>query len=153
MTFFLIFFCFIFIFVLYLIPKNITKSEQYTIALFSILLGLMVDVVFDIKYHLYGYIYPGVQYLGFLPILIFFPVAGIVFINFYPNRKPLMSKLLYIIGWTIFSLVFEYISLVAGYFYYNGWKYLYSAFSYPFLLWLQLLHFKFLKSLNKNRNS
>lgn len=146
---FLLISCIVFILVAYWIPKKLSRSEQYTVVLFSILLGLITDVLLDIKYHLYGYISPGVQFLGFLPILIFFPVSGVVFINFFPFKKSFTNKLFYIFSWTVFSLFFEYLSVLSGYFYHNGWNYLYSAISYPFLLLLHVLHFKFLKTLQK----
>lgn len=84
---FLLISCIVFILVAYWIPKKLSQFEQYTVILFSILLGLLTDVLLDIKYHLYGYISPGVQYAGFLPILILFPVSGVVFINFFPFKK------------------------------------------------------------------
>jgi hypothetical protein len=146
---FLLISCIVFLLVAYWIPKKLSQFEQYTVILFSILLGLLTDVLLDIKYHLYGYISPGVQYAGFLPILILFPVSGVVFINFFPFKKSFPNKFFYIFGWTIFSLFFEYLSVLSGYFYHNGWNYLYSTIAYPLLLLLHLLHFKFLKNLKK----
>ncbi len=145
--FFLLFSCLIFITVAYWIPKYLSNAELYVIALFSILLGFVTDVTLDLKYHLYGYLSQGVQLSGFLPILILFPTSGVVFMNFYPSKHSLFKKVVYIVGWTIFCLLFEYLSILSGYFYHNGWNYWYSAFTYPFLFTLHLLHFKFVKTL------
>jgi hypothetical protein len=142
---FLIFSVIVFTTVALWVPKKLPKPELYAIALFSIVLGLFVDIILDLKYHLYGYFYPGVQFAGFLPALFLFPTTGVVFMNFYPFNKSLIRKCFYIFCWCVFCLIFEFLSLKSGYFYYNGWKYWYSALTYPFLFWLHLLHLSFFR--------
>jgi len=144
---YLIFSAFIFILVTVLVPKNISKFEMYTVALFSIILGFITDTVLDLHYNLYGYFKPGFQYSGFIPILTLFPCSGILFINFYPYHQPFFHKMIYIFGWTIFCLLFEFLSIKSGYFYHSGWKYWYSAIVYPLLLMLQILHMKLNKKI------
>ncbi|MFT4416662.1 CBO0543 family protein [Fredinandcohnia humi] len=139
---FLIISVIVFITIALFVPKKLPKSELYAIALFSILLGFFSDITLDLKYHLYGYFNPGVQFSGFLPILFLFPSSGVLFMNFYPFRKSLGKQLLYLFGWTVFCLIFEYLSILSGYFYHNGWNYWLSAVTYPFLLLLHLLHLK-----------
>ncbi|MFD1739631.1 CBO0543 family protein [Bacillus salitolerans] len=146
---FLIFSCILFIMVAYWIPKNLSKPEIYAISNFSILLGFVTDITFDLKYNWYGYFTSGVQFAGFLPILILFPTSGVIFMNFYPSNQSLKNKLLYIFFWTIFCLIFEFLSILSGYFYHNEWRYWYSAITYPFLFLLHLLHLTFFRTLNK----
>ncbi|MFC0273508.1 CBO0543 family protein [Metabacillus herbersteinensis] len=130
------------------VPKRLKKSELYAIALFSIVLGFFTDITFDLKYNLYGYFSPGVQFAGFLPILLLFPSSGVLFMNFYPFKKSLLYQFFYIFCWTIFCLFFEFLSIKSGYFYHNGWKYWHSAFTYPYLFLLHLLHLRFFRGYN-----
>lgn len=69
--------------------------------------------------------------------------------NFFPFEKSIWNKSKYILGWTVFSLFYEFLSVLSGYFYHNGWNYWLSAFTYPFLLLLQLLHLKIFRLYNK----
>lgn len=142
---FLILSVIVFLFVTVIAPKRLSKCEIYIITLFSIVIGFTTDITLDLKYNLYGYFTPGVQFLGFLPILLLFPTSGVLFMNFFPYQKSLIRKLLYIIGWSIFSLFYEFLSIKSGYFYHNGWKYWHSALTYPVLFWLHLTHFKIIR--------
>ncbi|MFC4560199.1 CBO0543 family protein [Virgibacillus kekensis] len=135
----------VFLAVTFLAPKKIKRSELYAVALFSIVLGFVTDITADLKYNVYGYIKPGVQFTGFLPILILFPTAGILYMNFFPFNKAFVLKLRYTFFWTIFCLTFEFLSIKSGYFYHNGWKYWHSALTYPFLFWLHILHLRFFR--------
>ena len=139
--------CIVFILVAYFSPKNLTKPELYAVSMFSIILGFVIDIILDLKLNVYGYFEPGVQFAGFLPILILFPTSGVLYINFYPFEKSRKAKLFYILFWTVFSLAYEFFAIVSGFFYHNGWTYTYSALTYPFLLVLQLVHFHFFKHL------
>jgi hypothetical protein len=142
---FLIFSVVIFIIVALLVPKKLPRHELYAIALFSIVLGFVTDITLDLKYNIYGYFTPGVDFAGFLPIMFIFPSTGVLFMNFYPFRKSIGNQITYIMGWTIFSLIFESLSIASGYFYHNGWNYWLSAVTYPFLLLLHLIHLKIFK--------
>lgn len=142
---FLIFSVIVFIVVALVVPKKLPRQELYGIALFSIVLGLVTDVTLDLKYNLYGYFNRGVDFGGFLPIMFIFPSSGVLFMNFYPFGKSMGNQINYILGWTVFSLTFEYLSVASGYFYHNGWNYWLSAVTYPFLLVLHLVHLKALR--------
>lgn len=139
---FLIFSVIFFIIATLLVPKKLPRNELYAIALFSIVIGFFTDITLDLKYHMYGYFSPGVQFGGFLPILLLFPTSGILFMNFYPYKKTLIKKLIYISCWIIFCLIFEYFSVKSGYFYHVTWKYWYSFITYPFLFLVHLIHLR-----------
>lgn len=143
---FLIISVLVFIIVAIVVPKKLKKSELYAIALFSIVLGFFTDITFDLKYNLYGYFTTGVQFEGFLPILVLFPCSGVLFMNFYPSRKSILYQLFYIFCWTIFCLIFEFLSIKSGYFYHNGWEYWHSSITYPALFLLHIIHLKIFKS-------
>ncbi|MDC3417592.1 CBO0543 family protein [Aquibacillus salsiterrae] len=137
---FLLFSVVVFTVVTIIVPKRINKQDLYAVALFSIIIGFVVDVTLDLKFNLYGYFEPGVQFAGFLPILVLFPASGMLFINFFPFAKSLGMKSLYVICWTMLCLTYEFFSVKLGYFYHNSWTFLYSAFVYPVLFFTQLTH-------------
>jgi hypothetical protein len=93
----------------------------------------MSDMALDLKLNLFGYIAPGNQWTGFLPIFLY-PAVNAIFLNYYPYEKTKFPKLIYIVGWTAFCLVYEVAALRSGFFYYIKWKLWYSALSYPVLL-------------------
>ncbi|MBM7653382.1 hypothetical protein [Neobacillus cucumis] len=50
---------FIFNLAAYFSPKHLKRQEIYSTALFSFLLGLIIDVIFALRYQLYGYFEQG----------------------------------------------------------------------------------------------
>jgi hypothetical protein len=135
----------IFNIVAYFAPKHIRNQEIYATALFSFLLGMLSDSIFDIKLDWYGYFEKGLQYQGFIPIAGLFPASGVLFLNFYQGRKSLVAKMLYILFWDLFCVSYEWTAIKSGFFYHNGWTYLYSAIVYPLLLWFHIIHLSFFR--------
>jgi hypothetical protein len=130
---FLILSLIIFYLIAILMPKRISWLQIWSVTLFSLVLENMSDMVLDLKLNLFGYIAPGNQWSGFLPIFLYPPINAI-FLNYFPYDKRKFSKLLYILGWTVFCLVYEVGALRSGFFYYTKWKLWYSALCYPVLL-------------------
>lgn len=124
------------------IPKRISGIEIVTTTLFAESLQVLVDTFLDLKYNLYGYFVKGVDWRTLIYIIGIFPAVNIIFLNFYPKNQTI-KKIFYIIGWTIFAILFEIGFLWSGTFYYNGWKLWYSAFIYPFLFLSLVLFHKF----------
>ncbi|MFZ3579321.1 CBO0543 family protein [Virgibacillus sp. DJP39] len=123
--------------------KRLPLNELYAVSLFSILLGFVTDITFDLKYNFYGYFEPGVQFAGFLPILFIFSTAGALYVNYFPYERSFFIKSSYIFIATIFCLLYEWLSIKSGYFYHNEWTFWYSTLVYPLLFWLHILHLKF----------
>jgi len=146
---FLIISCLVFIVIALIIPKKISKAEQYAAILYSMFIGLFVDVLLDLKLHLYGYFSPGIQITGFLPIIILFPASGLMFVNFFPYSKSLLQKVLYIVYWSLLCIIYEFFSVKSGYFYHSGWNYWYSGLAYPLLLIFQLTNIYLFRKLVK----
>lgn len=122
------------------IPKRISVIEILTTTLFSSLLEFVANTIWDFKYDLYGYFHKGVDYAGFIYVIGIFPAVNIVYLNLYPFKKGLISKVIYIFCWSLFAIIFELIFLRTKTFYYNGWKLWYSIALYP-ILYLVLLWF------------
>lgn len=129
-------------------PKHISWLVIWTTALFSLVLENMSDMALDLKLNLFGYIAPGNQWSGFLPVFLYPPVNAI-FLNYYPYKKSRLHKFMYVVGWTAFCLVYEVGALRSGFFYYTKWKLWYSALCYPVLLLMVLWNCKFTRWLQR----
>lgn len=110
-------------------PKRLTKSEMYVNALFVAVLELTVDIILDLEYDLYGYFAKGVDLRTFLAVFGVYPALANIYTNYYPLRWS--KRVPYIIGWTAFALVYEWLAVQSGYFYHNNWNFWYSALWYP----------------------
>ncbi|NRD80872.1 hypothetical protein HPT25_26445 [Bacillus sp. BRMEA1] len=117
----------------FFIPKRMSDLEIITTTLFSMVLELLVDMYLDVKFDMFGYFTKGVNW-GFL-IYVFgvYPAINITFLNFFPYNKSLVRKYCYIVGWSVFAVIFELLFIWTKTFYYNGWKLWYSALCYPAL--------------------
>ncbi|MEN2467273.1 CBO0543 family protein [Ornithinibacillus sp. JPR2-1] len=114
-----------------LMPKKISYIEMYTASLFSIVFQLLTDILLEFNYNLYGYFNEGVEYRTLWIVFGIYPLFTIIFLSYFPYDKRKSVQVGYIVAWTIFALVYEYISVQVGAFYYNSWKLLYSALTYP----------------------
>lgn len=133
------------------IPKNLTRDEMYSTSLLAGIFQLLVDIFLDVKYELYGYFEYGVDWLSLIPIFGIYPALNIIFLNYYPFSGEAMKKVIYIIGWAVFALVYEWSSVQAGWFYYNGWKLWYSALCYPAIYFILAKNLELLRNLKYRR--
>lgn len=131
-----------------LMPKRLTRIEIYATSFFAITFGRTVDAFLDIKYNMYGFITEGVNYLGVLGQFLIYPSISTLFLNYFPSTKNIISKTLYILSWSLFSVTFEWISLQTGFFYYTTWKLWYSALLYPILFLILLSNLKIIRNIN-----
>ncbi|WP_052345876.1 CBO0543 family protein [Paucisalibacillus sp. EB02] len=138
---------FIFMVVAYLIPKRLSYVEMYTAILFSCVFQLIVDILLEFKYGLYGYFDKGVDYRTFVFIFMVYPPLTIIFLNYFPIGKGSVILSMYFLGWVIFAIVYEFFAVQAGAFYYENWKLWYSAVIYPFVYLLISLNFLFIRKL------
>ncbi|QSO48639.1 hypothetical protein JZ786_06625 [Alicyclobacillus mengziensis] len=137
----------------YLMPKRLAPHEMWTTGLFTLVLDYLVDTYLDRKYDLYGYFTHQIDWLSLIPIFGLYPAVSLMFLNFYPYTQNVWCKSLYIAGWSVFSLLFEYASVQSGYFYHNGWKLWYSALCYPVLLGILVGHLIFIRKLETRRKA
>jgi hypothetical protein len=136
--------------IVFIMPKRLKRVDMLVIILFALVFQQQVDIYLNFKYNLYGFFSHGVDWLSLIPILGLFPAAILIFFNFYPwnNRK---RSIIYVFCVTVVLIVFEYFSLLSGYFYYNGWKLWWSVVEYPFLLYINIRFFIFYKSIKDHR--
>lgn len=135
-----------------LIPKKLSKIEIYATSFFAFTYGVTVDMILDLHYELYGYFKEGFQWLGLLAIFLYFPSISVLFLNLCPLNSKIPKKILYILGWTIFSVAFEWFCLQTKFYYNNGWKLWYSAIAYPVIFSILLLNLKVVRSLINHSN-
>ncbi len=146
----LIFIAFIFFNIIaYFVPKKISKIEIYATCFFAYAYGITTDIIFDLHLHLYGYFQNGFQWVGLLGIILYFPAISFLFLNHYPSEKKVTQKWFYIFLWSLFAVIFEWLSVKAGYFYYNGWKLWYSGALYPPIFLSLVVNHKLVKGLIK----
>lgn len=128
-------------------PKQVRLSELYATSFFAICFAVIADIYLDLKLDLYGFFQKGPDW-AYLPIFIIdYPAANILFLRFFPYEKSLVKKAVYILGWSFGTLALELISLRTDLFYYNGWKWWYSAIAYPFIYSLLFLNLKLMRRL------
>ncbi|MGP4040916.1 CBO0543 family protein [Gracilibacillus sp. D59] len=135
----------------FFVPKRLSKIEIYATSVFGFIYGLLTDIILNLHYHLYGYFQEGFDWLGLLGILLYFPSISFLFLNFYPSNQKLGNKVLYILLWSAFAIVFEWFSLQTEFFYYASWKLWYSALLYPFIFLTLIIHWKFIRRLNYSK--
>lgn len=144
---FLIFSVIVFNLIALLIPKRISGIEILTTTLFSLYLETMTNVFLDLKYDLYGYFTKGVNWESLLFVICIYAPINIVFLNYFPYKMQLLSKAIYILGWSVFAYIYELLFLWSGTFYYNGWKFWYSIIIYPILYLILVGFHKYVRNL------
>lgn len=131
------------------IPKRISYLEMYTSSFMAPLMAVMADVYLDLKFDLYGFFNKGIDYPYILIFTIVYPATNIIFLNLFPFEKGRARKILYILIFSLLTLLFEYLSTFSKVFYHNGWKFWYSALAYPILYTILFLNLLFIRKLNK----
>lgn len=138
--------------IVFMVRKRLSSIEMYTTSLFSIYLALFSDSVLGGMFKLYSYFEAGVDWMDFVGAIGIYPAVNILFLALYPSRKNWIRKGMYILGWTLFALVFEYVaSRYSAFFQYSGWKLIYSVPIYPLLYAILLMNYRFVKKLRGNR--
>lgn len=135
-----------------LVPKRISQIELYATCFFAYSFGITVDIIFDFMYDLYGYISEGPQFTGIIFVMAVYFSINTLYLNYFPFKKSLVSKILYIFAWSIFSICFEVIIVRTKMFYYNGWKWWYSCCLYPIIFTILVLNLLLVRKLLHIKN-
>jgi hypothetical protein len=114
--------------------KKIELQGLLFIAAFSVVFELTVNIVLDLKYHLYGYFkVDTIDIEGFIAVFGLYPAGGMIVANYFPYGKKVKIVLFLLVS-SLLSTGYEYLSVKSGYFYHSGWKYWWSLALYPFLI-------------------
>jgi hypothetical protein len=128
-----------------IMPKKLSALELYSTSFFALCLAVVGDTYLSLIKHLYGYFEKGPQPMSLLFSLVTYPAVNMIFLNFYQYLNRFGYKLLYIVGWWIFAMSYEFLALRMGLFYYSGWKWWYSALIYPMLYLILLLNLQLVR--------
>jgi hypothetical protein len=128
-------------------PKKLTRIEIFSTVFFAMTLQDNVDIYLDGKYDLYGYFTKGIQWKTLIAIIGVYPAIITIFLNYYQFQRQWRNKLVYILGWSGLAVLYEFLAVKSGYFYHNGWSYVYSAFSYPILFFIHVIVLKIVRKL------
>lgn len=119
--------------------KNLTRIEMLTTTFFAMTLQDNVDIFLDLKLNWYGYFTRGVQWETMIAIFGIYPAVNVIFLNYYPFRRGVIHKVVYITAASAFAIIYEWAAVKSGYFYHNQWKYWHSAICYPILFCMLVL--------------
>jgi hypothetical protein len=124
--------------IIYFMPPKISKKEMYITWFVIAAITLFVDIIIGASLDTFDY---GTDKKPRIPETVIevtlTPASSIIFLNFMP--KKLGKFFLYVVGWTIFAILFEWICVKVGYLTYKNWRLIYSIPFYPltsiFLRW------------------
>jgi hypothetical protein len=133
--------------VFWIMPKKLTAIEIFSTCMFAMVLQDNVNIYLDLRLDWYGYFAKGANWSTLLAIFGIYPAVNAIFLNYYQYLKNVTQKFWYIIIWSIFAVVYEWLAVKSGYFYHNQWKLWHSAIAYPFLYIILVLVLKFNRKL------
>jgi hypothetical protein len=133
----------------FFMPKRLSKLEIFSSSLFSMFLQYMADYTLDLIHGLYGYFKPGADMLTFVVIFGIYPAINTIFLNYFPLKGKAFNKLTYMLGWSLFSLFYEWLSMKSKYFYHNGWTLGLSLISYPICWGIIVFNFLLIRKLSR----
>jgi hypothetical protein len=135
--------------IVFFMPKRIPRIDLYATTGMATYFQLLTDVFLHIELNWYGYFqqYPRSEWETLWLVPIYLSITPL-FLNFYPYKRTKIVIITYIIGWSIFATVYEWLLDITGVFYHNQWKLYHSAIAYPILFFLLRLQLSFVKWLN-----
>jgi hypothetical protein len=135
----------------FLMKKNLRPIEYYASIFWGLFIADLADRFTD-KYNMYGFFESYfIDVKTLLVILGIYPAATMLIINWYPFNRTLINKVFYILCWSVFSALFEWLSLKFGFLYHKKWNIWISAISYPFLYGMLLCNLKFIRWLEHKK--
>lgn len=131
-----------------MVRKRLSIIEMYVTSLFAIYLALFADSILGGMFKLYSYFEAGVDWIDFVGAIGIYPAINILFLALFPAKKSVIIKGMYILGWTLFALSFEFVAAhYSTFFQYSGWRLIYSVPIYPILYMILLYNFRFVGKL------
>lgn len=135
----------IFYAICFIVPRRLTWIEILVVTWFGQYFETMTNVFLDLKYDLYGYSNHGVDWLALLPLIGIYPPLNYLVLSLFPAGKGVVRIVIYLLAWDAFAILYEQLAIHNKIFYYNGWKWWYSAIVYPFIFLALWYHLKLTK--------
>ncbi|MGI8386468.1 hypothetical protein [Robertmurraya sp. P23] len=130
--------------------KRLTANQIVHIWVFTIAFQVGFDLFVEFKYHGYWYFNKGIDWVGLLPHTVLIPPVNMMFLNWFPFKKSVWKRFIYIFFWVIGILIYESITLLPepwGYFHYGWWKLWHAAIVDPVLLLILLGYYNWVRKL------
>lgn len=130
------------------LPKRFNPLVTFLNWIFAVAFIEFIDYTFGVKpYDLYDFLDgPGYQPTTAIAHFTLYPACSYFLIYFYDkwNLKG-MKLVLYIIGWTIISISYEWLCVINNILHYKDWNILFSIPTYPVAIIVTLTVFHFIK--------
>ena len=116
---------FVFSVIIWFMPKRISRKEMYITWLAIAAITLFIDLIFGVSLDAYDF---GEDAKPRIPETIIqvtlTPLASIIFLNYMPQKRGRFG--LYVGGWTIFAILFEWACVKTGYLSHKNWRFFFS---------------------------
>ncbi|GKU82633.1 hypothetical protein [Niallia sp. NCCP-28] len=132
--------------------KRLNANRVLHIWMFTSTFQLLFDMFVDFKYLGYWYFTKDIDWISILYTIFLVQPVNIIFLNYYPFKKGIVSKIMFIFGFNVVILLYENVTLLPepwGYFHYGWWKIWYSALINPILLISLILYYHYIVSLEQ----
>ncbi|TCN25964.1 hypothetical protein [Mesobacillus foraminis] len=142
----------LFNFIAFKTNRRHTQNSILHIWLFTIAFQLIFDTMIEFKYHGYWYFDKEVDWLGLLAHTLLIPPVNMIFLNWYPLQGRLRSRILYTLIWVAAIMGYELLTLLPepwGYFHYGWWNLWYAAILDPFLFYILIKFYRWIRSLEE----
>lgn len=129
-----------------------TMNRKVSIWTFTIAFQVVFDTVVEFRYGGYWYFEKGVDWLGLLAHTVLIPPINILILSWFPFKKGLIKKGIYIISWTVGIMLYEKLILLPdpwGFFHLGWWKLWYEVFNVPILILALIGYYKLICKLEK----
>lgn len=136
-----------------LMKKHLKNSEIYTTVIFALFWSTFVDLFANFRFKAWGFFEPEkTEFSAGLIIFGIYPAVAAIIINWYPYKSKWWLKTAYLIGWSVFSTIYEWVTMKVGILWHNNWDLFYSFLLYPFIYYFLVVHVRFyrwIQTLNK----
>ncbi|MFC3886018.1 hypothetical protein ACFOU2_22075 [Bacillus songklensis] len=113
------------VFVIWFMPKRLSRQEIYVTWGIMATLALSVDLIFGMVYDLYDFVTKDIPVKDIFLQDALPPSFGVIFLNFMPKRR--LHFIIYLFFVTVCSILYELLSIKFGYLIYKGWSIWYSV--------------------------
>lgn len=130
--------------------KRLKFVEIYTTVIFGLFVATFVDLFASFRFDAWGFF--EVEKVEFRIILVIFgiyPAAAAAIINWYPYESVWWHKFSYLMGWSIFSTAYEWLTMKVEIIWHHKWNLFLSFLLYPVVYYMLIVHVKIYRWLTR----
>jgi hypothetical protein len=129
--------------VAYFIPKRLPAAEIYATIMFALFMSTIIDIFASFEFKAWGYFdkYKA-EFAALWVILGIYPAATVMIINWYPYASKWRMKFIYLLGWAVFSTLYEAATMKFGIIWHVNWNLLWSFLLYPPIYYMLILQLR-----------